>query len=104
MGKIPPSRPDSDKRVSQALAASDPSSLAVIEVGLAKLFLQDFGFPMHSKCMHGHQYREKCEQPMQVKGEDQAENHDINEDINGITDAGIETGGDEFLRLRCDGE
>ena len=59
---------------------------------------------MRSKCMHGHQYREKCEQPIQVKGEDQAENHDINEDVDGITDSRIKTEGDEFLRLRGDGE
>lgn len=54
--------------------------------------------------MHGHQEREKCEQPIQVKGEDQAENHDINEDVDGIADSRVESVRDEFLRLGCDGE
>jgi hypothetical protein len=56
----PPGRPialtraDSEGALSGA-DESEPSLILVIEVGLAKLHLQNLGFPMRSKHMHGHQ-------------------------------------------------
>src|SRR4029077_17151112 len=68
---------------------SKPGLVAVVEVGLPELLAQDLGFLVGSKDVHRYQQRVNCVEPIEVQDENQAENHDIGENVDGIPNSRI---------------